>query len=128
MFYYHDVENTILKTGIISQSLSPPPIRILCIFILYKQPTRPTFKQWSSPLSITAGPAYPCIAALTPSFCRAVLLFVLRLLKALDFQPRMALVTRTISNAFTDLIHFIALFAIVFSGCFPSSSSSAWCS
>ena len=49
-------------------------------------------------------------------FRAAVILFVLRLLKALDFQPRMALVTRTISNAFMDLIHFVALFAIIFLG------------
>ena len=45
-----------------------------------------------------------------------MILFVLRILKALDFQPRMALVTRTISSAFTDLLHFFALFAIIFVG------------
>ena len=38
------------------------------------------------------------------------------MLKALDFQPRMALVTRTISSAFSDLFHFIALFSIIFIG------------
>ena len=45
-----------------------------------------------------------------------MIFFVLRLLKALDFQPRMALVTRTISSAFSDLLHFIALFAVIFFG------------
>ena len=45
-----------------------------------------------------------------------MILFVLRLLKALDFQPRMALVTRTISNAFSDLLHWTALFSIIFIG------------
>jgi hypothetical protein len=38
------------------------------------------------------------------------------MLKALDFQPRMALVTRTISSAFSDLFHFLALFSIIFIG------------
>ena len=43
-------------------------------------------------------------------------MFVLRLLKSLDFQPRMALVTRTISGVFADLLHFLALFSIIFLG------------
>jgi hypothetical protein len=46
----------------------------------------------------------------------AVILFVLRMLKALDFQPRMALVTRTISSAFSDLFHFLVLFSVIFIG------------
>ena len=46
----------------------------------------------------------------------AVMLFVIRLLRALDFQPRMSLITRTISRASVDLIHFFVLLAIVFSG------------
>jgi len=45
-----------------------------------------------------------------------VILFVLRLLKAMHFQPRMALVTRTIAVAFSDLVHFAALFGVVFVG------------
>ena len=42
-----------------------------------------------------------------------VVLFVLRALKVLDFQPRIALVTRTLATAFTDLIHFFILFGLV---------------
>jgi hypothetical protein len=38
------------------------------------------------------------------------------MLKALDFQPRMALVTRTISSAFSDLFHFLVLFSVIFIG------------
>ena len=44
------------------------------------------------------------------------MMFVLRLLKGLDFQPRMALVTRTISNTLLDLMHFLCLFIIIFLG------------
>ena len=40
----------------------------------------------------------------------AVLFFILRLLKNADFQPRIALITRTLSLALTDLIHFVLLF------------------
>ena len=47
---------------------------------------------------------------------RAVILFILRLLKALNFQPRMALITRTIGTVFVDLLHFLSLFVIVFLG------------
>ncbi|EKX47388.1 hypothetical protein GUITHDRAFT_106834 [Guillardia theta CCMP2712] len=46
----------------------------------------------------------------------SVVLFVLRMLKSLDFQERMGMVTRTISNAASDLWHFILLFLIVFMG------------
>eukprot|EP00960_Hanusia_phi_P072158 767716-Hanusia_phi.AAC.1 len=46
----------------------------------------------------------------------SVVLFVLRMLKSLDFQERMGMVTRTISNAASDLWHFILLFLIVFIG------------
>ena len=45
-----------------------------------------------------------------------VLLFVARILKILDFQPRMALITRTLSEAGTDLLHFCILFTIVLVG------------
>ena len=47
------------------------------------------------------------------NFFETVLLFVLRALKVLDFQPRIALVTRTLAIAFTDLIHFFILFGLV---------------
>jgi hypothetical protein len=45
-----------------------------------------------------------------------VIMFVLRILKGLDFQPRMALITRTISGVFLDLLHFVILFVIIFVG------------
>ena len=44
----------------------------------------------------------------------ALLLLVLRLLKNLDFQPRLGLVTRTLSHAATNLGHFIMVFGLVF--------------
>lgn len=44
------------------------------------------------------------------------MLFVLRLLKTLDFQPKMALITRTLRNTVTDLNHFFILFTIVWMG------------
>ena len=47
---------------------------------------------------------------------RAVIIFVLRLLKVADFQPRIALVTRTLKNSFIDLVHFFLLFGIVILG------------
>jgi hypothetical protein len=45
-----------------------------------------------------------------------VILFILRLLKVLDFQPKMALITRTLSNTMSDLSHFFMLFTIVWMG------------
>jgi hypothetical protein len=46
----------------------------------------------------------------------AITFMIFRLLKSLDFQPRMGLVTRTIAEAATDLVHFSLLFGIVFMG------------
>ena len=46
----------------------------------------------------------------------ALLMFLFRVLKSLDFQERMGLVTRTINAAASDLIHFIVLFSLVFLG------------
>lgn len=43
-------------------------------------------------------------------------MFVFRILKGLNFQERMGLVTRTIEAALSDLMHFFALFGIVFAG------------
>ena len=43
-----------------------------------------------------------------------VMLFTFRLLKALDFQERMGLVTKTLGEASSDLFHFLVLFMIVF--------------
>jgi|AntAceMinimDraft_5_1070358.scaffolds.fasta_scaffold20682_2 hypothetical protein len=42
-----------------------------------------------------------------------IFLCLLRFLKHCDFQPRMGVVTRTLSRAFLDLVHFFALVAIV---------------
>ena len=49
-----------------------------------------------------------------------ILCQVMRLLKVLDFQPKLALVTRTVLNAGWELFHFLLLFALqtgAFSGC-----------
>lgn len=48
------------------------------------------------------------------SLCGANLfLFLLRIFKLLDFQPRMGILTRTISRAMGDLMHFFLLLATV---------------
>ncbi|GMH94595.1 hypothetical protein TL16_g12950 [Triparma laevis f. inornata] len=44
----------------------------------------------------------------------ALLLLIMRLLKNLDFQPRLGLVTRTLSNAVVNLSHFILVFGLIF--------------
>ncbi|EKX32347.1 hypothetical protein GUITHDRAFT_121488 [Guillardia theta CCMP2712] len=46
----------------------------------------------------------------------SIVLFVFRMLKSLDFQERMGMVTRTIGRASSDLFHFLLLFMIVFLG------------
>ncbi|EKX32346.1 hypothetical protein GUITHDRAFT_121487 [Guillardia theta CCMP2712] len=46
----------------------------------------------------------------------SIVLFVFRMLKSLDFQERMGMVTRTIGRASSDLFHFLLLFMIVFVG------------
>lgn len=45
-----------------------------------------------------------------------LILLVLRILKLMDFQARLGLVTRTLGRAFTDLGHFLLLFSVVFMG------------
>jgi hypothetical protein len=45
-----------------------------------------------------------------------VILFILRLLKAMHFQPKMALITRTIGNVLGDLLHFLILGCIILGG------------
>mmetsp|Transcript_40849 Transcript_40849/g.83567 ORF Transcript_40849/g.83567 Transcript_40849/m.83567 type:complete len:1272 (-) Transcript_40849:1118-4933(-) len=45
-----------------------------------------------------------------------IVLFVLRMLKALDFQPRMGVVTQTIAHSLVDVIHFLMLWSLVFIG------------
>jgi hypothetical protein len=42
-----------------------------------------------------------------------IVLNVLRMLKLLDFQPRLGLVTRTIERAKNDLFHFVLIFALI---------------
>jgi hypothetical protein len=44
----------------------------------------------------------------------ALLMMILRLLKNLDFQPRLGLVTRTLQIAIVNLTHFLAVFGAVF--------------
>jgi hypothetical protein len=46
----------------------------------------------------------------------AVLLFILRLMKAAGFQPRIAIMTHTVFEAWSDLIHFIIIFISVLLG------------
>eukprot|EP00271_Cylindrocystis_brebissonii_P006378 TRINITY_DN1913_c0_g1_i1.p1 TRINITY_DN1913_c0_g1~~TRINITY_DN1913_c0_g1_i1.p1 ORF type:complete len:1241 (+),score=218.25 TRINITY_DN1913_c0_g1_i1:529-4251(+) len=45
-----------------------------------------------------------------------VLFMVLRILKLMDFQPRMGTVTRTIVQAGPDLLHFFILYFVLFGG------------
>lgn len=44
-------------------------------------------------------------------FCLIIVL--LRLMKLLDFQPRLGLVTKTIAHAMTDLVHFFVLLCVI---------------
>lgn len=46
----------------------------------------------------------------------ALILAILRILKYLDFQKRLGVVTRTVQAASMDLFHFLILFAIVVGG------------
>lgn len=43
----------------------------------------------------------------------AVVIFVFRVLKDANFQPRIALITRTVELCIVDLAHFLILFALV---------------
>eukprot|EP00271_Cylindrocystis_brebissonii_P012760 TRINITY_DN31_c0_g1_i5.p1 TRINITY_DN31_c0_g1~~TRINITY_DN31_c0_g1_i5.p1 ORF type:complete len:1582 (+),score=269.36 TRINITY_DN31_c0_g1_i5:725-5470(+) len=45
-----------------------------------------------------------------------VLLMVLRILKLMDFQPRMGIITRTVAKAAPDLAHFFLFFFVIFFG------------
>ena len=40
-------------------------------------------------------------------------LFLMRIFKLLDFQPRIGILTRTISRALEDLMHFVLLMTVV---------------
>ena len=48
--------------------------------------------------------------------CLVILLFVVRIIKILDFQTRMSLITRTLRLASTDLFHYMCLFSFIFVG------------
>mmetsp|Transcript_8308 Transcript_8308/g.20319 ORF Transcript_8308/g.20319 Transcript_8308/m.20319 type:complete len:1279 (-) Transcript_8308:24-3860(-) len=61
----------------------------------------------------TAADSLAAYSALT-SCC--IILFILRLVKGLDFQEQMGLITRTISEAAYELVHFFVLFIIIFMG------------
>eukprot|EP00947_MAST-08B_sp_MAST-8B-sp1_P001686 g1686.t1 len=43
----------------------------------------------------------------------SVVMFLIRLLQAMNFQPRLGLVTRTIADTATDIMHWMLLFAMV---------------
>ena len=43
----------------------------------------------------------------------SIIFFVFRLLKALDFQPIMGIVTRTLWAASYDMAHFVVLYALI---------------
>jgi len=45
-----------------------------------------------------------------------LLLFLLRTLKLMDFQPRLGVITHTLALAASDLIHFFVIFAYIFVG------------
>jgi hypothetical protein len=45
-----------------------------------------------------------------------MMLMVLRVLKCLDFQPRLAIVTKTLEAAMNNLGHFMVVFGLVFTG------------
>lgn len=49
------------------------------------------------------------------SVCGAnMFLYLMRVFKLLDFQPKIGMLTRTIANAMDDLMHFMLLLAVVF--------------
>uniref|UniRef100_A0A7S0YX08 C2 domain-containing protein n=1 Tax=Hemiselmis tepida TaxID=464990 RepID=A0A7S0YX08_9CRYP len=61
----------------------------------------------------TAADSLSAYSAITSC---SIILFVLRLVKGLDFQEQMGLITRTISEAGYELVHFFVLFIIIFMG------------
>ena len=63
--------------------------------------------------SLTSSVLFLYVKIIMFSLDSTVLLFIIRLLKAADFQQSIALVTRTLSKAMSDLIHFIILFVSI---------------
>uniref|UniRef100_A0A6T8N7Q9 C2 domain-containing protein n=1 Tax=Hemiselmis andersenii TaxID=464988 RepID=A0A6T8N7Q9_HEMAN len=61
----------------------------------------------------TAADSLAAYSAITSC---SIIFFILRLVKGLDFQEQMGLITRTISEAAYELVHFFVLFIIVFMG------------
>ena len=45
-----------------------------------------------------------------------IILILGRILKLMDFQPRLGVITHTLSLAFADLMHFFVIFIMVFMG------------
>ncbi len=58
----------------------------------------------------------------------AIIVFVFRILKALDFQPIMGIVTRTLWAASSDMAHFIVLFCLISAGFALSAGKLSVCS
>ncbi|CAI5987918.1 unnamed protein product, partial [Closterium sp. NIES-65] len=58
----------------------------------------------------------PCLApwCMPPSDPTSVFIMVLRLLKLMDFQPNMGIMTRSLRVAMPSLLHFFILFFVVF--------------
>ena len=46
----------------------------------------------------------------------SIILFVLKMIASLDFQPKMGLITRTLSRAGSNMVHYMALYSLVFIG------------
>lgn len=46
----------------------------------------------------------------------SILLVVIRILKFMDFQPRMGSITRTLGAAAPDLMHFFIMFSVIYFG------------
>mmetsp|Transcript_38784 Transcript_38784/g.53872 ORF Transcript_38784/g.53872 Transcript_38784/m.53872 type:complete len:1579 (-) Transcript_38784:245-4981(-) len=45
-----------------------------------------------------------------------IILMIARSLKLMDFQPRLGIVTKTLSRAASDILHFMVVFGVVFMG------------
>eukprot|EP00238_Polyblepharides_amylifera_P010194 CAMPEP_0196599430 /NCGR_PEP_ID=MMETSP1081-20130531/94852_1 /TAXON_ID=36882 /ORGANISM="Pyramimonas amylifera, Strain CCMP720" /LENGTH=1166 /DNA_ID=CAMNT_0041925201 /DNA_START=11 /DNA_END=3511 /DNA_ORIENTATION=+ len=45
-----------------------------------------------------------------------IILMISRCLKLMDFQPRLGIVTKTLSRAASDILHFMVVFGVVFMG------------
>ena len=57
----------------------------------------------------------------------SLIIVSLRVLKMLHFQPRMGLITRTLEEASTNLLHFSFMAMLIFVGCGISVATLAAC-